>query len=275
MNPSNPSDSFRTQESFACPSNQQLATLEHMIESPKKCSVFNPNELMCMDLIKTPLDTEHPRQCNASVVPTSLQGHSPMIRSIAKSNEEVPKPIGYISSSLYSPIQSIASDVAITMTPHPFKKTKHNYSPPSEVTAKYDAPLSDITSRSERRSIVFGRNILGVKVATPRIVLFPDGSRTIPSPNAIFSLSKKNCSNIDDNERFLSAMKENHNPPIEKIFLKTIDESDTPTRRTYIVEEFGGTMSNKKDSATVKKCIKKDSEFTGIKSSHFLSVDFS
>jgi hypothetical protein len=189
---------------------------------------------------------------------------------LAQSKRELANSFACKATSSYSPMQTIASDIAIALIPHPFKNPKTDCLPPSEVTTKFDEPLSDIISRSTQSSIAFARNILGVPLVIPRVWLFPDDTRTAFSPESL----KINHSNTDDKKRSISATKENRDSSIEKPFLKTIDEAGTPTHGNCCVlgESTESFLSNNAD--TVKKCVKMDSGFTNTKSPHFLSVSF-
>ena len=192
-------------------------------------------------------------------------------QSLAQPKRELANPFVYNVFSSYSPmktIATIASDIAIAMTPRPFKNLKTACLLPSEVTTKFAEPLSDITSRSTQSSIASGRNILGVSVVIPRVSLFPDDTRIASSPDAIVSSLKIKHSNRDDKKRSISTAKENRDSFIEKPFLKTIDEAGTPTNGES-TESF-----RSKNTDTVKTCIKTDSGFTDSKSPHLLSISF-
>lgn len=143
----------------------------------------------------------------------------------------------------------IASDVAITMTPRPFKKSKTYGSPPSRVITQRTEVLSDITTRSEKG---VGINASGDHVAAPRIQLFANQS---PSPIAKFSLSKiKEDPTEEDHENCPATMKENNSLP-------TDEASKTPNESIHKSE--------------TKVCVKKDPENAGIQAPHILAVAFS
>jgi hypothetical protein len=118
--------------------------------------------------------------------------------SLVKPKSEPSSSFTYKTSISLSPTGTFATDIAITSTPHPFKYQKNNIFPPSEISAKYDEPLSDITARSTRSRTAFVRNSLGVSVAIPQVSLFPSVTRIVSSPDATATASQVILSNIDD-----------------------------------------------------------------------------
>ena len=134
----------------------------------------------------------------------------------------------HISQSIATPGKAtIASDVAITTSPHPFKKSKTYGSPPSRVVTKRPEVLSDITTRSGKGA---GPNGPG---AAPQAE--PGSPSSMASPIAKFSLSKiEEDATLNDNEKSLAIMKENHTPPVEEASKTTNEPTQSSEAKTSV-----------------------------------------
>ena len=134
----------------------------------------------------------------------------------------------HISQSIATPGKAtIASDVAITTSPHPFKKSKTYGSPPSRVIAKRPEVLSDITTRSRKGA---GPNDPG---AAPQAQ--PGSPSSMSSPIAKFSLAKiQEDATLNDYEKSLAIMKENHTPPVEEASQSTKEPTQSSEAKTSV-----------------------------------------
>jgi hypothetical protein len=260
-------EKYRNKARFVNNGAVSISTHTKMTHEKKRCAEKSFDSSL--------LESKKRRATSSHIVQVSsnlkLLEDSLVNQSLAQPKRELSNPFVYNLFSSYSPMKTvatIASDIAIAMTPRPFKNPKTACLLPSEVTTNFDEPLSDITSRSKQNSIASGRNVLGVSVVIPRVSLFPDGTRIASSPDAIVPSLKIKHSNRDDKKKSISTAKENRDSLIEKPFLKTINEAGSPTHGVS-TESF-----RSKNTDTVKKCIKTDSEFTDTKSPHLLSISF-
>lgn len=158
--------------------------------------------------------------------PQSLERKVSKLTSLVQKESKIANSFVHQATSSSLPTRTIASDVAITLTPHPFKKSKTikgDLLPPPEVAVEDNEPLSEITCRSSSRrsNIAFGRITLGVSVAIPRALFLVNGTRTVSSPKVASSL-KINSSKMDDKKRSNAMFRETS---IDKPSLTTIDEA--------------------------------------------------
>ena len=166
-------------------------------------------------------------------------------------------------SSFHSPTPTIASDISITLTPHPFKEPKTRHLPMSELIVKDGEPLSEITSQSIGNGVMYPRKDLGIAEAAPQIRLFCDGDRKTYSIEPTLRLQKMNYSKIDENNKStapMKTMKENSGSSNGNQSWKKIDEAVSP--------------SNPKGVNDEKKSAQIHSVISDTKSPRFLSIEF-
>ena len=198
------------------------------------------------------------------------------------------------AASLSSPTQTIASDVAIVLTPHPFKNPKlikGALLPPTEVAVEGDEPLSEITCRSRRSNITFGQTLLSVSAAIPRALLLLDDTRTVFSPELASPSLKIRSSKMGDKKRSNAIVQGMCETSIDRPSLTTIDEvcpcpvPSLQSASNYIAHHAGtsshgnfSTMVEAKGlvfaNDTDKKNCKKEVGSIDTMSPHIMSVSF-
>ena len=182
-------------------------------------------------------------------------------------------PLFYQSALLYSSPLATANIPAISLTPHPFKKTevkKKIFTPSSKLCIENVKPFGKVSFRTARSNIAFDRNPFGMMVAVSRGFLLPSGTQTRSSPNVVSSLDMK-YTKVDRAKRRITVKEGFCKSSIRKPMLT---KAAIPSTQEFFSPGKSRESLHSKDTDTDNEKKGKNATLTDVKSPRILSVTF-